>query len=88
MRVTGFLTVAGIGLALAGAPVGGFAQSQAEKTGRGGVAAGQELGGGMPITVIAIAGAAVIAAGVAIASASSDHHNNNSIATVTSTSTR
>jgi len=81
------LIAAAIGLALGGVPAAAYAQSQAEKTGRGGVAAGQELGG-MPITVIAIAGAAAVAAGVAIASASSDHHNNTAVATVTSTTTR
>jgi len=87
MRVKGFLTVAGIGLALAGAPVGGFAQSQAEKTGRGGASAVDRMTSAAS-QPIAIAGAAVIAAGVAIASASSDHHDNTGVATVTSTSTR
>jgi hypothetical protein len=87
MRSKLMLAIAATGLALA-APAGGFAQSQAEKTGRGGVAAGQDELGGMPITVIAVVGLAAVAAGVAIASASSDHHNTTSVATVTSTTTR
>jgi len=75
--------------ALTAATVPGFAQSQADRTGTGGVApvAGQDAGS---LATTAIVAGAVIAGaiGIAVAVSSDDDENTPSVATVTSTTTR
>jgi len=87
MGVTKALTAVVLAAALAVAPSVGFAQSQVDKTGTGGVAAGQELLG-VPMAGIIVGGAIAVAIGVAIAASASDDENSVSLSTVTSTSTR
>lgn len=87
MGVTKALTAVVLAAALAVAPSMGFAQSQVDKTGTGGVAAGQELMG-VPVMGLVVGGAIAVAIGVAVAAAASDDENSVSLSTVTSTSTR
>lgn len=87
MGVKKALTAVVLAAALAAAPSAGFAQSQVDKTGTGGVAAGQEVLG-VPVTGLVIGGVIAVAIGVAVAAAASDDANTVSLSTVTATSTR
>jgi hypothetical protein len=75
--------------ALAAAPMTGFAQSQTDRTGTGGVAhvAGQE-GPGVATTALIAGGVIAAAIGIAVAVSSDDDETSTSVSTVTSTTTR
>lgn len=87
MGVKKALTAVLLAAALAAAPSAGFAQSQVDKTGAGGVAAGQELMG-VPVIGLVVGGVIAVAIGVAVAAAASDDANQVNLSTVTATSTR
>jgi hypothetical protein len=87
MVVRNSFAVATVIAALAISPITGFAQSQTDRTGTGGVthAAGQESS---VATTALIAGGVIAAAiGIAVAVSSSDDENSVSVSTVTSTTT-
>ena len=86
MGVKKALTAVVLAIALAAAPSAGFAQSQGDKTGTGGVAAGDEFMG-VPVVGLAVGAAIAVAIGVAVAAATSDDQNAQSVSTRTSTST-
>jgi hypothetical protein len=87
MGVKKALTAVVLAVALAAAPSAGFAQSQVDKTGTGGAAAGQEIAG-VPVVGLAVGAAIAVAIGVAVAAASSDDASNVSLRTSTSTINR
>lgn len=87
MGVKKALTAVLLAAALGAAPSAGFAQSQVDKTGAGGVAAGQELLG-VPVAGLAVGGAVAVGIGIAVAAGASDDATSSSLSTVTSTSTR
>ena len=87
MGVTKALTAVILAAGLAIAPGASFAQSQVDKTGTGGVAAGQEIAG-VPVVGLAVGGAIAVAIGVAVAAAASDEQGQVSLSTVTTTGTR
>lgn len=89
MVVRNSFAVATLIAALAAAPLTGLAQSQADRTGTGGVshAAGQE-GPGVGTTALIAGGVIAAAIGIAVAVSSSDDENSVAVTTVTSTATR
>jgi hypothetical protein len=88
MKVRASLVTATVVAVLATAPMVGLAQSQADRTGTGGVAAGQEGSSGL-VTTAVIAGAVIAAAvGIAVAVGSNDDNGTQALTTVTSTTTR
>lgn len=85
-KVLGLVVLAA---ALTSATVPGLAQSQADRTGTGGVApaAGQEAGS--LVTTALVAGAVIAGAiGIAVAVSSDDDEKTPTVATITSTTTR
>ena len=89
MSSTQVLGIVALSLALIAGSGTSMAQSQSDKTGLGGQAAGQDTVAGVPIGVIAGVGAVAIAIGVAVAASSSGESNNSSgtVATGTTTTT-
>jgi hypothetical protein len=87
MVVKKALTAVVLAVALAAAPSVGFAQSQVDKTGTGGAAAGQEIAG-VPVVGLAVGAAIAVAIGVAVAAAASDNASNVSLRTTTTTTGR
>lgn len=89
MVVRNSFAVATLIAALAAAPMTGLAQSQADRTGTGGVthAAGQETPA-IATTALIAGGVIAAAIGIAVAVSSDDDENSVSVSTVTSTTTR
>ena len=87
MGVLKTISAMGLVLSLAVAPAAVYAQSQASKTGSGGVAAGQTAGGILGLSAGAVAAgiAVAVAIGVAVAAASSD--DDDDVAAVATTAT-
>jgi hypothetical protein len=82
------LGVVALSVALIAGPMATMAQSQADKTGVGGLAAGQDDIAGVPIAVVAGIGIVAVGVGVGIAVSNSGGNNtSSSIATGTTTTT-
>lgn len=88
MVVRNSIAVATLIAALITAPIVGFAQSQSDRTGTGGVthAAGQEQPS-VATTALIAGGVIAAAVGIAVAVSSSDDESSVSVSTVTSTTT-